>query len=255
MNNIFKWFFFLVWTSVWNCVSEECFPSDKFVECFQVTLLCELHFASVNEDSFFQMTDSFCFMSVRFRAQCCLSRTTVFWKTCFQNCFCGSIFGAEVWFGNRQINAHYVAISHLRVIWFLVCTILLQFLCVCVKIFNWSFSCLQSNCVAGQFYILLHCIKMHNVIQYTLYCTHKCVYMYISFILFLDLVSGTLGEKVLFLSFSVEKVTSNLVLTRQKTSKRSQWHLPREKAAWNFAMWASKWPTDNLNKPFYVMCN
>ncbi len=78
MNNIFKWFFFLVWTSVWNCVSEECFPSDKFVECFQVTLLCELHFASVNEDSFFQMTDSFCFMSVRFRAQCCLSRTTVF---------------------------------------------------------------------------------------------------------------------------------------------------------------------------------
>jgi hypothetical protein len=55
--------------------------------------------------------------------------------------------------------------------------------------------------------------------------------MYICFILFLDLVSGTLGEKVLFLSFSVEKVTPNLVLTRQKTSKRSQWHLPREKAA------------------------
>jgi hypothetical protein len=26
--------------------------------------------------------------------------------------------------------------------------------------------------------------------------------------------------------------------------------LPRGKAAWNFAMWASKWPTDNLNKPF-----
>ncbi len=151
---------------------------------------------------------------------------------------------------NRQINAHYVAISHLRVIWFLVCTILLQFLCVCVKIFNWSFSCLQSNCVPGQFYILLHCIKMHNVIQYTLYCTHKCVYMYISFILFLDLVSGKLGEKVLFLSFSVEKVTPNLVLTRQKTTKRSQWHLPRGKAAWNFAMWASKWSTDNLNKPF-----
>jgi hypothetical protein len=26
--------------------------------------------------------------------------------------------------------------------------------------------------------------------------------------------------------------------------------LPRGKAAWNFAMWASKWSTDNLNKPF-----
>jgi hypothetical protein len=56
--------------------------------------------------------------------------------------------------------------------------------------------------------------------------------MYISFILFLDLVSGKLGEKVLFLSSSVEKVIPNLVLTRpKKTSKRPQWHLPRGKAA------------------------
>jgi hypothetical protein len=49
--------------------------------------------------------------------------------------------------------------------------------------------------------------------------------------LFLDLVSGKLRKKVLFLSLSVEKVITNLVLTRQKTSKRTQWHLPRGKAA------------------------
>ncbi len=51
---------------------------------------------------------------------------------------------------------------------------------------------------------------MRNEIQCTLYCTHKCLYMYIYFILFLDLVSGKLGKKVLFLSFSVEKVIPKL---------------------------------------------
>ncbi len=127
------------------------------------------------------------------------------------------------------------------------------FVCLCQKIQLVIFLFAKQLCSRPILYFTTFCIKMHNVIQYIVHTNmYTCIYLLFYFwIWFL----ASFGKKVLFLSFSVEKVIPNVVLTKQKTSKKASMAFAKRKSCLKLCNVGLKMTHRESEQTFYVMCN